>query len=900
MESALQALSKAIANLRNLSQVQSAADVRFVTATLHQLQSDDALPGYTTPEQLVGLDCQTVDWSLLANSEYAALLTQLGRLFTLEWPQPSDDVVVLNIFKLDFSIEYTQIAFEILQQQLVRVPVTAGCMLAALLKDECLIAISLLNISRQRGALMQRFARTIKVLPERLLEELDAHISQFIQLLIGLPSQVANKLGRQLPAIFASVDYGRLLLRQWLKALHFVLQCEFHDGYFDLSPFSCLLSRVINNFYDGTNLEFVLRILEGYAVAPKPRIVVQQILRELEPSACFKVAQGAVNAQLNLYVLLGPDALETPNWQYCLLQKLPLQRAPISNDALCKFVEYLNVSAPTRLQALFKQLLGIWSKRLSLQKLSREEHLCISKLLILCGICKGTLELDHNRLLHDGLSHHLQSPDQVQRHVGMKSVEILYNAMEQTKGANNLTFEYDALKDTPHWHILEELDELTRFKFSNKKQLDEHPSQERIQRLEMHIAQFMGDQEKLTNPKSQEFDSKEDKTTNTVNMQLDLDSDDESPGVIDDDDLKPFDMSNDISTTLEQRPRFLLDLLHILRSKVENYQIFEGALGTAEQMIRNQLSQHDEKLALELMQLFITMEMQYYYENFDRTQFLCCVAICVSHPGACAEFLCREFHTDNSRYALKVRILILQVLSAAAKELAGDKQLPSANQQIVDTLPPAAKQMRKFELQTDKDAATERLSAAQCIIRERLRSKTRRFISKSKVLDSSHKAQKNPFHAVAGTFFFGLVRGQRTRAMLYVKYDNIAHDIDTQLLVNMLHTLAMFTLCAQNCPLLPTMTREIFDLCTFVRFNPEARVRAATLQLLGIALVTMPASLLINQFAESLNELQRWLEEFMRSPLVGGESSDECRDLAEQILTTCYKHFQEVAQSQEN
>lgn len=883
------ALAKAIADLRDLQHVHSTADAEGVAGILLRLFKDGSLPGYTTPEQLIGLDCQAIDWSSLASVEYAGLLAQLGRLFTQEWPEPDQDVVVFNLFKMDYCADYTHVAFEVLQQQLDRVPKRASWLLAALLQDEHVVAISLLHMTRQRGALMQRFARTIKVLPERLVEEHDAKTHQYLQLLIRLPSLVANKLGRQLPEIFSPVSYGRLLLRQWIKAVHFVLQCEDSSNYFDLSALSSLLSQVINHFYDAGTLISLLRVFEDYAQVPKARSVVQQILGKLEPAACLKMAQGALNDNLDLYLLLGPAAIDTPHWQHTLLQKIPLQRTPTTNAALIQLVHYLQRVAPTRLQMLFVQLLGIWSKRITLQKLSSQEHLGVCKLLLLTGRFCGSLKLEHKRQLHDGLAHHLQSPDSVQRHLGMKTVELLYNVTEERgeakKKEERLCFNYDALKETPHWHILEELDELACYDWPSKGNKNVVISPELMQRLEKHMAEFMVEEEPLPQRKAEEEKPK----ISQMQLDSDLDSDDDEEP-LDEDDLKPFDMSNDITTSLEQRPKFLLDLLHLLRTKVANYQIFEGALSTAEQLIRSQLARHDAKLAIELLQLFLTLEMQYYYENFNRTQFQCCVAICVSHPGECGELLCQEFHTDNTRHAANVRILILQILAATAKELSGN-DATTKEDQTVDLVPTLTKQPRKFQLNSEEDAATMRLVAAQRIIRDRLRNKTRRFLSKPKIMADPASAKPNPFHAVAGTFFFGLVRGTRTRQMLYVKYESIVHDIDTQLLVNMLNTLAVFVMCSQNCPLLLAMTREIFDLCAFVRFNPEARVRVATLQLLGIALVTTPAHLLAAHFAESLNELHRWLEDFIRSPLVGGESSDECRELAEQILSTCYKLF---------
>nr|NP_732736.2 liquid facets-Related, isoform D [Drosophila melanogaster]AAN14377.2 liquid facets-Related, isoform D [Drosophila melanogaster] len=893
------AFSKAQKQLRDLMQVQSASAVAQVAAILGELHNSNALPGFTTPEQLVGLDRQTCDWTCLAHGEYAALLNQLTELFSQDWPEPSQDVEVVNIFKLDHSFDYVSVAFESLQTRLDKFPSTISSLLENMVKDESLISIALLHISRQRASLMQRFARTIKVMPERKVEELDAQVKAFFQLLISLPAQVANRLGRRLPETFAPVSYQKLLLRQWLKSLHFVLQCDDNREYFDLEPYSWLLSQAINLIYDVSTLESLLRVLKDYAVAPRGRKVVHTILKELDPAACLKTAQSALSAGLNLYVLIGAATLETPHWKHCLLQKLPLQRTPVDNKQLITLASYLNAVAPAQLQVLLNQLLGIWSKRISLQKLGSQEHLAISKLLVLAAKCLcGNLVMDLNiqRQLHDGLSNHLQSPDALQRHVGMKTVELIFNfiALPDAKEDDRLRFEYDSFKDTFHWHIFEEFDELGQFESPSKTKLDEKPCEDQLKQLELHLSDFMSTTEQKE-PHKPNIEIQANPAPENQNVNMQLDSDDDEPLDEDDDELKPYDMSNDTTTTIDQRPKFVIDLLHLLREKVENYQVFEGALGTAEQLIRGQLAKHDTQLALDLLQLFLVMEMQFYYEQFERTQFKCCVAICVAHPGPCAEYLCRQFHTDNSFYSASVRILILQVLAATAKELSGDENMQN-EMEIVDVIPPAAKHPRKFEFQQEEESPAARLAAAQRIIRDRLRAKTKRYFSKPKAGDQMEKA--NPFHPVAGTFFFSLVRGQRTRQMLYVKYENISHDIDTQLLVNLLNTMSVLVMCSQNCPLLPAMTREIFDLCAFVRFNAEARVRAATLQLIGIALVTTPAHVLAQHFAESLNELQRWLNDFIRSPLVGGETSEECRELAQSILDTCYKLFDTAAMEQ--
>ncbi|XP_054747384.1 telomere length regulation protein TEL2 homolog isoform X1 [Anastrepha obliqua] len=907
------ALKQAISTLRSIPKVACATDAANITKTIEHLYDIGVLPGYCTAEKLVGLDKDAMDWSQIAAYEFAEVLASLTKLFNGEWPsvEPTDgDVQVLNLLKNDYNFAFIYETFHALNKHLVNtsgdVCTTTVAVLTQLLNDTQLLPLAILHICREKAALMQKFKSEVQILPVQPLEEFNADVAEFLQIIIALPNCVANKLGSGLPDIFVPRNYMHILLLHFLRAFNFVLKCE-DVSCFNLEFCSCLLSRIITNFCnsDQADKKFYefLKIIDEFAKLPAARQIIRNIFNLLDANAAHKAALAMLVSapDVDVYRLLGNAVTDSDIWRICFTQKLTLQRAPDADQALCALIRYIALNNQQLMQQLFNQLLDVWSKRSALQKLTDKEHLRISKLLIITAKelyidRKGSnpLQLDSNECkhkLHEALRFHLECTDTVQRHIGMKVVELIFNFMEdpQTEEENRLRFEYEDVLKLPRGSLITELDNIAS-SYQKPQKSDALHADFNMNRLTKLLEVFTEDAHKGATAAVES--SKDVSSSISVSSKqpaqsiessaptMELDSDD------DEEEYKPYDMSNDTSITTEKRPKFLLDLLHTLSTKTDNYEVFEAAMSTAEQLIRTQLPHQDERLAVDLLRLFVPLEMQYYFEDFERTKFKCGVAICVSLPGPSAKYLCQEFHTDNSCYNANLRILMLQILAAAAKELSGIA--PETESTTEKTpIPMPAKHPRKFHFENEHSS---RLLAAQRIVRQRLKEKTKRFHGRQKVVDSK-LAKTNRFHTVAGTFFFSLVRGPRTQQMLYVKPDRIAHDIDTLLLVNYLHTLTVFVFSAQNCPLLPAIAHEVFDLCAFVRFSAEARVRQVTLELIGATLVTTPVHVLLTQFGERVAEIQQWLEDFIKSPLFGGETSEECRDIANQILGTCYKLY---------
>ncbi|CAD6994506.1 unnamed protein product [Ceratitis capitata] len=907
-------LKQAISMLNDMPKVARAADVDKITKIIENLYRIGALPAYCTPEKIIGLDKDDLDWSQIAAYEFAELLTSVIKLFNREWPgtpTSNSDLPIFNLLKIDYNFTFIYETFYVLNKHLINTNgdefTTIASVLAELVNDTQLLPVTFLHITREQAYLIDTFKSELHVLPAQPLEEFNANVSEFLQIIIALPNRAANKLGQQLPDAFVPKNYAHTLLKHLLFALNFIFKCE-DTSYFSMEFVSRLLSRITTNLCNTEETDIVLqaffKIMDEFAKVPKARQIIQGIFTLLDANATAKVGLALLLSNVDVYRLLGDAAVKSETWRFCFTQKLTVQRAPDAGPALCALVHYLAMNDLKLVQQVFMQLLGVWSKRTTLQRLTDKEYLRIGKLLLLTakelyaeGKDRKSQHLDEiecKRYLHEILRFHLECTDVIQRHIGMKVVETIFNYVEdpKTKDEDRLRFEYDDVLKLPRGNLITELDVIANSynKLQKDTALDAKIDISKLENLLEHFTTGThGNENDISKGGLTNTDSS--KTLAPINQQLQVVKNPESIMELDSDDdeeeeYKPYDMSNDTSIGAEKRPKFILDLLHTLSTKTDNYEVFEAAMSAAEHLIRTQLAQQDPSLALDLMRLFIPLEMQYYYEDFERTKFKCCVAVCVAVPGPSAEYLCREFHTDNSCYNANLRILMLQVLASAAKELSGitvEDEVTSEKASI----PTPAKHPRKFHFENEHES---RLIEAQRIIRQRLKEKTKRFHSQRKTLDSK-AAKPNRFHTVAGTFFFSLVRGARTQQMLYVKPDRIAHDIDTLLLVNFLHTLTVFVLSAQNCPLLPAIAQEIFDLCAFVRFSAEARVRLATLELIGAILVTTPAYILMTQYGERVAEIQQWLDDFVKSPLFGGETSDECREIANQILHTCYKLF---------
>jgi telomere length regulation protein len=168
------------------------------------------------------------------------------------------------------------------------------------------------------------------------------------------------------------------------------------------------------------------------------------------------------------------------------------------------------------------------------------------------------------------------------------------------------------------------------------------------------------------------------------------------------------------------------------------------------------------------------------------------------------------------------------------------------------------------------------VNAATDIIRRRIESHTRRFISASK---PAPVGQTNKFSAVAGSFFFPLLYGIGS-CFLSSSYA----DQDCLLLVHFLHTIAVVMTSSVNCTVSVRMGKELMDLCWTLRYHSQAKVRLAVMGCVGAVIFAVPMSRLRSDFYESLLECRLWLLDVMKSGLRQGDPDSDCREFAAYLL----------------
>jgi hypothetical protein len=198
---------------------------------------------------------------------------------------------------------------------------------------------------------------------------------------------------------------------------------------------------------------------------------------------------------------------------------------------------------------------------------------------------------------------------------------------------------------------------------------------------------------------------------------------------------------------------------------------------------------------------------------------------------------------------------------------------------------------KKFSTQNTKEDAVSStvLVSAKDIVKKRIESHTRRFISAPKPVPVG---EANKFSAVAGSFFFPLLYGigpSLGESLLLSSYA----AIDYLLLVHFLHTIAVIMASSINCPSSVRMGKELLDVCWTLRYHSQAKVRLAVMGCVGAVVIAVPISSLMTDLYESLLECRLWLLEVKKTGLRQGDPDSGCRELAAYVLVLIENVFGE-------
>lgn len=780
-------------------------------------------------------------------------------------------------------------------------------LLAVLFRDEMVLSAALVDASFSSSSEGQEISGTHLSAINRDLTK-----DRFIARLVNVPTVIANFTAgtKQLEgsaAVFLA-SYETILYRNVLKAFLTLttLKRPSHSVNYD---FLCkLLSKVIINFASNRTSAVLERFLQiGCAIgraddgaAATFRAAMTQLLGNVNSGHAIEaVLICLLNKCRNWSACLLPRQLfqQSADWRYVLTKSIPLRSYVRGERFPGQFVRFLvkceENDADSEggggggvekkvVESVLLELLNCWSQSGGAER-PLEQHIFISRLIIFLILTiekerRMTAKLSSaiKQSVYNGMSAHLQSLDMHLRFVGMRMAEIVLNILENVSEEDRLDF--GAAKLGVEKELLQMFE---RFDEEEEDQVPELDEETVLRGLEWNTG--VKDEEQVTESKrtAPQLIIKKKSTEEQL-----LDSDDDDDDVMpldedDDDDLVPYDLSNDTSEQEAVAPKYLLDLKEVLVQSTDdknNGQQFAAGVKVCADLIRSQLPLNDVRLGVELLSVLVTLQNKVYNEEFSEQRFEGCVAAVEVIPKEAAEFLCEEFYAEPGRYAISHRVLMLEVLSEAARRLSGigRKEETEENRRKSPSI--------AYKKLATKDSELERRKEINRTITDRLAEKTRRFIS-SPNAGLPSKVLENRFHPVAGSFIFPLMHGFGSKQILFQSRNRLKDDTTNVLLLSFLKTLCALTLCSENAPQIRRIVQEVLHLIVLLKFYAEEKIQMCVLELVGCVMSVTPKQMMATDFLHSFLEIKAWLEDLLERNAFNPDMQKESMELAQRLLS---------------
>lgn len=831
------------------------------------------------------------DWRAIARNEYSAILDSVLKLVDKDWPgnNSAAEKQLINLFTIDNNSEFCieSIAAIIASKNLGKSPVLLKILEQIITSDTFLFGM-FVDLSYTHNLIGLE------------LSNFELRCQQVIQTLSSIPNVVANRLRGQFPDVFGPEQFSCFVFIAMLKSIYFMAEINktAPSHIFETKFLSKLFGRFLIDFNINRTASTIPRVINVLGVWSQKdehyTAFVQNLLLNLNRNAIEIVSFYLLqNPMINN--LLGNAIEKSSDWRYCFHTKFPLLEFHKNDGIVINLVQYLTrqTNEKEELSKLFIEVLKSWSSKLSITSHSVDQHLYLSKFIVLGSGCfdlnnahshKGEIK----RIIHRGVQNHMESLHHSIRAMGMIIAEIVCNRLNEAKleKEDELRFDYSTFS-TENRAMVEELRKLSDISLDGSD-----PSAEELTENDALNAIFcLVSKDESNNvvaiPQSLnvsapiqhneiEYASLSPRRPQLAHIKTShlIDDDD----LDSDDDLEPYDMSNDTSTKADNAPKYLIDLKENLL-ETEDPDIFQSSMEICATLVSEKLPNDDFRIGLEILNVLIGLDQKFYTEHFESLRFAGCVAICCVYPKECAELLCREFHTDVGRYSVTKKVLVLDILCETARSLSKIAKSLSHTEHIEQGQTSSAPK-KLVELNVE----AKRLNEARQIIRERVEQKTRRFATKT-----AHPfvhAQRNRFADVAGYFFFPLLYGFG-KQQLALLHNTLKYDTDNILLTSFLNTIATITIAAQNCPIASKFGTEVFGLSGVLRFHVEPKVRLSVLHMIAAVFLAVPKAELLNYCSNDISEIREWLEQILSLNIMRGEKDVECRETAKHVLALC-------------
>lgn len=858
-------------------------------------QISQYLPGVITPQRFEGLDEENVVLKEVWNRRYFELLSVLVERISSDWPLNSCGTLDKNFAQIiapeGASPAVLSHSLRSLTNSLHNMP----------LSRRCHAVVALLVYLVQSSAV---FSATLMCCVDMASVEdpLEKHIlremwEDCVKLLVSLPNRAANVMKTDTPELILPHKFSKMLCYHIACCISYIANSE---RPFSIVPLSTLVSRILVDFKPHSSESGVVMLVRAIIKwcildLAKIRIVVPLLLTNLSKQAVESVCQVFLRECFDLgckvQYVFGQTVMESPEWKYVLCSKLPLLQYSDYTDTrvLCALANYLQSFSDFRpvLEDLVVRLLAVWGDRSALIHTPMEQHIYVTQALVLFSLSfhfSGGKKLSSIPVknLFKGVQIHLESPVVQIRALGMITAEILTRHFIGNDAAE-LKFDYSGM-DLDSLKLVEMVKNLNiDFQTSRVSEVDGND-------VLLTLAQDCGIFGNKTADESSRVEVPLKYSDRPKIIQDRSASRSETPEPLDsDDDLEPFDMSNDKPLADRKKPLYLRDMVEGLY-ETEDMDRWCGSVSSCEELVIKQMPQEDESLAIIILEALISLEPRFPLENFSDLQLKGAVAVLCIFPSTCAEHLSKLFHREKGTYSIAQRLLILHILVEGAQSLSSIPSAPlKKDTKIYEKVASSSFKNRVGVFEEVLDEFSHLFSFEPDFsqkpwkkqVDERISSKTRRFASQTRVPLSF----TSRFAPVAGSFFFPLVRGviNSSGCISLAVHEETKIDDDSGILLRFILTLSVLMQCSQNSPSAPRMGSELLEFAWSIRYHPEASIRLAVIGCVMSVLVAVPQSRLQSDLRPALLEARAWLESIACGPLGIQDTNLKCRELGAKV-----------------
>ncbi|XP_052264514.1 telomere length regulation protein TEL2 homolog isoform X2 [Dreissena polymorpha] len=678
----------------------------------------------------------------------------------------------------------------------------------------------------------------------------------------SIPDKMANKLKTEISDIFHPKRYIPLLISDILSTLGMVCKYIRLSKDCSLEFISHLVGKLCisgyaDQFWDIMLQQTMLLVRQDFIWSRVMETIVTRV-----PDRCMESVLVPLVKALGWYGLmdrfLGNCVTQNQKIQLLLCTKLIFHRYFSTPQVLQNVIGYLATGASRKYlyAKMLKELVQVWGDRSSVQHTSYEQHYYLTQALVISMAFlndpqKHELKDELLRHLLTSVDNHISFADARIRKLGMLVGEIITRKLEPD--GPDLNFEVgddDEVKELRSLLVVPE----DHFNIEIPDELSMLLSENGTEVALLGIDEFLESSE----PSSVMSSAGAQKpVTSSVTSSQDIQTCDPPSDLDSDDDLEPYDLTNDTDKSKVKQPKYIRDCMEDLINNEGPNKVGE-ALKAAESLIRGNPFGLTE-ISAEFSKVLLHLTDEYSLPDFRKNRFNSLVALAVMAPKQVACYLSEQFYERN--YSIRQRLDVIEVLGTAAQELSKPTDLNTGkgdkpNISKIEELPPPSSEPEKW----------------QEVVQRRIDSKTRRF-GQGKTRPEL-KAVENKFSPVAGHFFYPLLKHfDRTENT----FDLMGEDCFV--LGRLMYTLGIVMYAAANSPPAKQMGKTLLEFIWVLRFHSDSKVRQGLLFAVSMVYLSVPAHMLLNDLQQEVFESKNWLED-----VIDKDVNVTCKTLAVQAL----------------